>query len=113
MYRHGWRGLFNTVSERHSHNLDVNTVTLCGCNFPDCHRTNIYEASERDIRIVQVKDARPVIYEIALQDLKNIEVSVMSKTYVRSPLLLTPYSCENVILIVVSCVQISRMENIV
>jgi nicotinamidase-related amidase len=28
-----------------------------GCNFPNCPRTSIYEASERDYKIVLVEDA--------------------------------------------------------
>ena len=30
---------------------------FCGCNFPNCPRTSIYEASERDFRVVLARDA--------------------------------------------------------
>jgi len=59
-------------------NLDVNTVVVCGCNFPNCPRTTIYEASERDYRIVLATDATSVLYDRALQELKNIDVLVMN-----------------------------------
>jgi nicotinamidase-related amidase len=52
-------------------------VVVCGCNFPNCPRTTIYEASERDFRIVLTEDATSVIYDKALQELKNIGVSVI------------------------------------
>jgi len=69
---------YNTVLERHLHSLDVNSVVVCGCNFPNCPRTTIYEASERDFRIVLADDATSVIYDIARQELKNIGVSIMN-----------------------------------
>ncbi len=60
------------------HNLDVNTVVVCGCNFPNCPRTTIYEVSERDFRIVLAKDATSLIYDIGLRELENIGVSLMN-----------------------------------
>jgi nicotinamidase-related amidase len=58
MYKPRWRAFYNTLLEKHLHNLDVNTVVVCGCNFPNCPRTTIYEASERDFRIILAKDAQ-------------------------------------------------------
>ena len=60
------------------HDLSVNTVVVCGCNFPNCPRTTIYEASERDFKIVLAKDATSGVYDTALQELRNIGVSVMN-----------------------------------
>ena len=82
MYRPRWRAFCNTVLEIHIHNLDFNTVTLCGYNIPHCHRTTIYEASERNFRIILAKNPTSVIYDIALEEVKSIEV--MPKTRVRS-----------------------------
>jgi nicotinamidase-related amidase len=79
MYKPRWGAFYNTILEKHLHSLGVNTVVVCGCNFPNCPRTTIYEASERDFRIVLAKDATSVpVYDIALQELKNIGVSVMN-----------------------------------
>jgi nicotinamidase-related amidase len=78
MYKPRWGAFYKTVLEKHLHNLDVNTVVICGCNFPNCPRTTIYEASERDFRIVLAKDATSIIYDTALQELSNIGVSVMN-----------------------------------
>jgi nicotinamidase-related amidase len=60
------------------HNLGVNTIVVCGCNFPNCPRTTIYEASERDFRIVLAKDTTSVIYDIGLLELENTGVSIMN-----------------------------------
>jgi nicotinamidase-related amidase len=64
--------------ERHLHDLGANTVVVCGCNFPNCPRITIYEASERDFRIILAKDATSLIYDIGLQELQNIGVSSMN-----------------------------------
>jgi nicotinamidase-related amidase len=71
MYKPRWGAFYDTLLEKHLHDLDVDTVLVCGCNFPNCPRTTIYEASERDFRTILAKDATPVIYDIALQKLKN------------------------------------------
>jgi nicotinamidase-related amidase len=78
MYKPRWGAFYNTSLERHLLNLGVNTVVVCGCNFPNCPRTTVYEASERDFRIVLAKDATSLVYDIGLQELKAIGVSIMS-----------------------------------
>jgi nicotinamidase-related amidase len=78
MYKPRWGAFYNTLLEQHLHNLGVDTVIVCGCNFPNCPRTTIYEASERDFRIILSKDATSLIYDIGLQELQNIGVSLMN-----------------------------------
>ena len=73
-----WGAFYNAKLERRLQNLNVNTVVVCGCNFPNCPRTTVYEASERDYRIVLAIDATSVLYDRALQELKNISVLVMN-----------------------------------
>jgi hypothetical protein len=51
--------------------VDVTFLTVCP-------RTTIYEASESDFRIILVKDATSLIYNIGLQELQNIGVSLMN-----------------------------------
>lgn len=77
IYKPRWGAFYKTSLEKHLHNLGVNTVVVCGCNFPNCPRTTIYEASERDFKIVMAKDATSLVYDIGLQELQNIGVSVM------------------------------------
>jgi nicotinamidase-related amidase len=76
MYKPRWGAFFQTPLEPHLRSLDINTIVVCGCNFPNCPRTTIYEASERDFRIVLVTDATSQIYARGLQELKNIGVSL-------------------------------------
>ena len=77
IYKPRGGAFYKTTLEKHLHNLGVNTVVVCGCNFPNCPRTTIYEASERDFKIVMAKDATSLVYDIGLQELQNIGVSVM------------------------------------
>jgi nicotinamidase-related amidase len=77
MYKPRWGAFYDTALDKHLHSLGVNTVVVCGCNFPNCPRTTIYEASERDLRIVLAKDATSAIYDIGLRELKNIGVVLM------------------------------------
>jgi nicotinamidase-related amidase len=78
MYKSRWGAFYKTALERHLHNLGINTVVVCGCNFPNCPRTTIYEASERDFKIVLAKNATSLVYKIGLQELRNIGVSLMN-----------------------------------
>jgi nicotinamidase-related amidase len=78
IYKPRWGAFYKTLLEKHLHKLAINTVVVCGCNFPNCPRATIYEGSERDFKIVLAKDATSGVYDIGLQELKNIGVSVMS-----------------------------------
>jgi nicotinamidase-related amidase len=78
MYKPRWGAFYNTLLEKHLRDLGVNTVVVCGCNFPNCPRTTIYEASERDFRTVLVKNGTSALYYTGLHELKSIDVSLMS-----------------------------------
>ena len=60
---------------------------FAGCNFPNCPRTSIYEASERDYRVVLVEDAVSGIYDIGRREMVNIGVSLMPTNDVVSALM--------------------------
>ena len=78
IYKPRWGAFFQTPLHDHLTRLLVNTVVVCGCNFPNCPRTTIYEASERDYRIVVVEDAVSGIYEQGKEELRNIGVQLWS-----------------------------------
>jgi nicotinamidase-related amidase len=78
MYKPRWGAFYRTPLETHLHDLDINTIVLCGCNFPNCPRTTVYEASERDFRIVFVTDAVSQTYERGLLELENIGVKLIN-----------------------------------
>ena len=77
MYKPRWGAFFETPLHEHLRRLGVNTLVVCGCNFPNCPRTTIYEASERDYRVVAVWDAISGVYERGMRELERIGVETM------------------------------------
>jgi nicotinamidase-related amidase len=77
MYKPRWGAFFETPLEAHLRTRDISTVVFCGFNFPNCPRTSIYEASERDFRVVAVTDAISGIYERAERELDGIGVALL------------------------------------
>jgi nicotinamidase-related amidase len=78
IYKPRWGAFFQTPLEDHLREHDVSTIVFCGCNFPNCPRTSIYEASERDFRVVLARDAISGLYERGERELANIGVRLMS-----------------------------------
>lgn len=80
MYKPRWGAFFETPLEDHLRGHGVSTIVFCGCNFPNCPRTSIYEASERDFAVVLADDAISGLYERGRHELENIGVGVMPST---------------------------------
>jgi nicotinamidase-related amidase len=78
MYKPRWGAFYRTLLERHLTDLFINTVVICGCNFPNCPCATVYEASERDFRVALVSDATSGVYEQGLRELGNIGVELVS-----------------------------------
>lgn len=76
MYKPRWSAFYRTDLDDFLANRSVDTVVVCGCNFPNCPRTTMYEASERDYRLVFVSDATSGVYERGIEELENIGVTV-------------------------------------
>jgi nicotinamidase-related amidase len=78
MYKPRWGAFYATPLETHLRELNTNTVVICGCNFPNCPRNTVYEASERDFRVVLISNATSNVYERGLHELDNIGVELMT-----------------------------------
>ena len=78
IYKPRWGAFFGTPLEQHLAHLGVTSLAFAGCNFPNCPRTSIYEASERDFQIVLVEDAISGLYDRGRDELKNIGVVMMT-----------------------------------
>lgn len=57
VFKPRWGAFFRTPLDAHLDQCDVSTLVFCGCNYPNCPRTSIYQASERDFRITVALDA--------------------------------------------------------
>jgi nicotinamidase-related amidase len=92
VFKPRWGAFYHTPLEEHLRTLGIDTVVFVGCNFPNCPRTSIYEASERDFRIVCVDDAISGLYEHGRRELDNIGVARMSAVAVAESVERAPFS---------------------
>jgi nicotinamidase-related amidase len=77
IYKARWGAFYETPLEAHLRDRGITTLVFCGANFPNCPRTSIYEASERDFRIVLAEDAISGLYERGSDELRGIGVQLM------------------------------------
>jgi len=74
MYKPRWGAFYNTGLEAFLLENGIDTLVFAGCNFPNCPRTSIYEASERDFRIVMIPEAMSQVYDKGIQEMRAIGV---------------------------------------
>jgi nicotinamidase-related amidase len=87
IYKPRWGAFYNTPLESYLNRIGVDTLVFAGCNFPNCPRTSIYEASERDFKIVLIEDAISGLYPKGKEEMLNIGVKVMKATDVTKTIL--------------------------
>ena len=75
VYKPRWGAFYRTPLDAHLREQSVSTLVFCGCNYPNCPRTSIYQASERDFRITAVVDAISGIHSSDISGLANIGVN--------------------------------------
>ena len=86
IYKPRWGAFFETPLEEHLRGEGDSTLVFSGCNFPNCPRTSIYEASERDFRVVLARDAISGLYERGERELENIGVRLLDAAEVLAAL---------------------------
>jgi nicotinamidase-related amidase len=57
LYKPRWSAFFRTRLLEHLAERAVSTVVVAGCNYPNCPRSTLVDATERDLRAVGVRDA--------------------------------------------------------
>jgi len=78
IYKPRWGAFYQTPLEDQLRRHGVSTLVFSGCNYPNCPRTSIYEASERDFRVVLVEDAVSGLYDRGRREMTNIGVELWS-----------------------------------
>ena len=78
IYKSRWGAFYKTPLEDHLRSFNVNSLVFAGCNFPNCPRTSMYEASERDFRIALAEDALSGLYDQGKKELENIGIKVVT-----------------------------------
>ncbi|MET0067062.1 MAG: isochorismatase family cysteine hydrolase [Candidatus Thiodiazotropha sp.] len=82
MYKPRWGSFYQTDLEHFLRRQGCDTLVLCGCNFPNCPRATLYQASERDFRLVLVVDAISQLYPQGEAEMQNIQVALLRTTEV-------------------------------
>lgn len=77
MYKPRWGAFFDTSLMEFLQKREIQSLVITGCNFPNCPRTTMYEASERDFRLAIVEEGLSGLYERGLQELEAIGVHVL------------------------------------
>jgi len=78
LYKSRWGAFYKTRLEAHLRAAGITTVVLAGCNYPNCIRATVYEASERDFRVVAITDGISNFTEHGWQELRSIGINVMN-----------------------------------
>lgn len=78
LYKPRWGAFYQTNLEKRLRQWSIGTTVFSGCNFPNCPRASIVEASERDFRVVAVADAVSGLDERGQREMANIGVAVLS-----------------------------------
>ena len=87
IYKPRWGAFYQTPLDDHLKRIGISTLIFAGCNYPNCPRTSIYQASERDYKIVLVQDAVSGLYPIGCAEMKNIGVFLMKSSDVLARIL--------------------------
>lgn len=78
VFKPRWGAFYRTPLESLLRRQNISTLVFCGCNFPNCTRASIYQASERDFRIAAVVDAISTITPPDVVWLENIGVHTVT-----------------------------------
>ncbi|KAB8189097.1 isochorismatase family protein [Nonomuraea phyllanthi] len=57
LYKPRWSAFFRTRLLEHLAERAVSTVVVAGCNYPNCPRSTLVDATQHDLRTVAVRDA--------------------------------------------------------
>ena len=78
LFKPRWGAFYQTGLEGFLRGRGLDTLVFLGCNYPNCPRTSIYEASERDFKIMLVTDAISQRYPGGEEEMSNIGVTLCS-----------------------------------
>ncbi len=76
LYKPRWGAFYQTCLESLLHAQGADTIIFAGCNYPNCPRTSIYEASERDFKLALAADALSGLYPQGAAELAAIGVEI-------------------------------------
>jgi nicotinamidase-related amidase len=84
IYKPRWSAFYQTPLHQHLAAIGVTTLVVAGCNYPNCPRATIYEASARDYRLVIAEDAVSGFDERARPEMTGIAAWPLNVDQVRT-----------------------------
>lgn len=78
LYKPRFGSFYRTPLEGLLRSLDVDTLVVGGSNFPNCPRATLFEASERDFRLVALSDGLSLFDERDRREMESIGVHVLT-----------------------------------
>ena len=78
LWKPRWSAFHRTRLDELLAGWDVDTVVVAGCNFPNCPRATVVDASQRDLRVVVVPDATSQVTDEGLRQVASLGVAVTS-----------------------------------
>ncbi len=84
IYKSRWGAFYRTRLEEFLLQKQCDTLIFSGCNFPNCPRTSLYEASERDFRTAVITDAMSQLYPKGLEEIQNIGTTLFTTAEVEN-----------------------------
>ena len=78
IYKSRWGAFYKSCLEETLRAQGISTIVLAGCNYPNCIRATVYEASERDFRVVAITDGISNFSENGWNELSSIGINLMS-----------------------------------
>lgn len=90
IYKPRWGAFFKTPLEEFLRAQHLHTLIAAGCNYPNCPRTTIYEASERDFRLVLARDAMSRLDARGREEMSGIGVCLATVEEILNALSRTP-----------------------
>ncbi|MFF0575454.1 cysteine hydrolase family protein [Streptosporangium saharense] len=78
LFKPRWGAFYRTELDELLRGWGVDTVVVAGCNFPNCPRATLVEASERDYRVVLAEDAVSGLHDIGRAEVTGIGVGLRS-----------------------------------
>ncbi|MFI7135564.1 cysteine hydrolase family protein [Nonomuraea sp. NPDC050153] len=77
LFKPRWGAFYRTRLDELLRGWDVDTLVVAGCNFPNCPRATLVEASERDYRLVLAGDATSRLHEVGRTEMTGIGVTLL------------------------------------